>query len=299
MRLLAVAALVCAAYAHVHIRNLIIDGKVLDRGQCIRPYQSNFNFPVKGTDNKNIVCRTTSMTKDSTSICDIKAGSKLVLEFHEEESRASRAIEGKHYGPSTVALSPLDANGAGNVWFYIYKQGYDPATKKWCIDHLNANKGQLEVTIPADIADGEYLMRGEIIALHLAEKVGGAEFYPNCAQIRVSGGGSSKPKGFALPGVYQPRDKGIFFNLYDGYKSYPMPGPDVYKAGAVAQANGADGETSGATDKEVENVKTNAEDDPESTKEPSPSPSPKGPPPETPCSNRRRRRMQRARGREL
>ncbi|KAJ1721159.1 hypothetical protein LPJ61_006074, partial [Coemansia biformis] len=233
---------------------------------------SNFNFPEKGVNNKEIVCRTTKMSKDSTKVCDVKAGSKITLEFHEETSRTSRAIEGKHFGPCTVALSPLDANGEGEVWFYIYKQGYDPDRKKWCIDDLNANKGQLEITIPADIADGEYLMRGEIIALHLAEKTGGAEFYPNCVQIKVSGGGSAKPKGFAIPGVYKEDDPGIHFNLYDGYKSYPMPGPEPYKAGSSVSTG------------------------------PGPGPGPgtnKPTPPKVPCVRRQRRRQPVPRGPEL
>ncbi|KAJ1838603.1 hypothetical protein LPJ70_005391 [Coemansia sp. RSA 2708] len=178
----------CTVFAHTHIRNVIIDGKTYDRGECIRPYESNFNFPVKGVDNKQLVCRTTSMSTSSTDMCNIKAGSTITLEFHEEEDRGSRAIEGKHYGPCIAYLSKIEADGSPIGFFKIFEQGYDSSSKKWCIDDLNANDGQLEVTIPADIEDGDYILRGEIIALHLAEKKGGAEFYNNCVQLRISGG---------------------------------------------------------------------------------------------------------------
>ncbi|PIA13019.1 hypothetical protein COEREDRAFT_89911 [Coemansia reversa NRRL 1564] len=131
------------------------------------------------------------MSSTSTDICDVKAGSTITLEFHEEEDQSSRAIE----------------------------------------------DGKLDVVIPADIADGEYILRREIIALHLAEKIGGAEFYPNCAQINVVGGGVSIPKGVAIPGVYKEDDPGIHFNLYDGYDSYSIPGPQVYKSGGSLPAD--------------------------------------------------------------
>ncbi|KAJ2789579.1 hypothetical protein H4R20_007157, partial [Coemansia guatemalensis] len=165
------------------------------------------------------------MSSTSTDICDVKAGSTITMEFHEEESRSSRAIEGKHYGPCLVYMAPLASNGKGNVWFKIFEEGYNPNTEEWCIDTLNRADGQLEVVIPADIADGEYLLRGEIIALHLAEKVGGAEFYPNCAQINVVGGGTAKPPGVDILQIYNEDDPGIHFNLYDGYDSYSIPGP--------------------------------------------------------------------------
>ncbi|KAJ2777075.1 hypothetical protein H4R18_005335 [Coemansia javaensis] len=228
--LLAALVLVCSAYAHTHIRNLVVDGKTLDRGLYIRPYPEAFNFPVKGTDNPDLVCRSPNMNAASTKILDVKAGSTITLEFHEDTSPTSRGINEKHLGPCTVAMSDLSANGAGNVWFYIFKQGYDPATKKWCIDTINANRGKLDVTIPANIPDGEYLLRGEIIALHLASRPGGVEFYPNCVQIRVSGGsGTTKPKNlFAIPGVYQQTDKSMVFNVNAPYTSYPLPGPPVF-----------------------------------------------------------------------
>ncbi|KAJ2454082.1 hypothetical protein EV183_001805 [Coemansia sp. RSA 2336] len=220
-----------AAHAHTHIRNIIIDGKALDRGECIRPYESNFNFPVKGVDNEQLVCRTTSMSASKTDTCDVKAGSTMVIEFHEEMERSSRAIEGKHYGPCLAYLSKMNSDGSPEGWFKIFEQGYE--SKKWCIDHLNANDGQLEVTIPGDLQDGNYLLRGEIIALHLAEKKGGAEFYNNCVQLRITGGtGTASPKLSQIPGIYKEDDPGIYFNLYDGYSSYDIPGPKLYVSGS-------------------------------------------------------------------
>ncbi len=65
--------------------------------------------------------------------------------------------------------------------------------------------------LPEDLAPGDYLIRHEIIALHLAVSKGGAEFYPSCTQVRVSGDGSGKPQDtVTFPGAYSDSDPGIF-----------------------------------------------------------------------------------------
>lgn len=70
-----------------------------------------------------------------------------------------------------------------------------------------------KTTLPSNIAPGGYLLRHEIIALHLADSVGGAEFYASCSQINVSGSGTGKPTDselVSLPGAYTDKDPGIF-----------------------------------------------------------------------------------------
>ncbi|KAJ2083339.1 hypothetical protein H4R24_000899 [Coemansia sp. RSA 988] len=235
-------------YAHTHIRNVIIDGKVLDRGKCIRPYEKKFNFPVSSVKSPELVCRTTNMSSNATDICDIQAGATIILEFHEEEGRDSVGIDPSHEGPCLVYMAPLSSNGAGNVWFKIFEQGYDAKSNKWCIDTLDDASGKLRVTIPADIEDGDYLLRGEIIALHAASDIGGAEIFPNCVQIRVSGGGSAKPSGVAIPGVYKEDDPGILFDLESDYTTYEIPGPKVYEAESTPNPISEDGNTTVSDD---------------------------------------------------
>ncbi|KAL2176387.1 glycosyl hydrolase family 61-domain-containing protein [Thermothelomyces heterothallicus CBS 202.75] len=70
---------------------------------------------------------------------------------------------------------------SGNVWVKIEQLAYNP------------------------LAPGEYLLRHEILGLHVAGTVMGAQFYPSCTQIRVTEGGSTQlPSGIALPGAYDP-----------------------------------------------------------------------------------------------
>lgn len=86
------------------------------------------------------------------------------------------------------------------------------------------------ITIPQCIAPGQYLLRGELIALHGASSAKGAQFYMECAQINIQGGSASKtPSTVSLPGAYSANDKGILYNLYSGPKTYTAPGPAVFQ----------------------------------------------------------------------
>jgi lytic cellulose monooxygenase (C1-hydroxylating) len=53
----------------------------------------------------------------------------------------------------------------------------------WGTTDLNKCCGKMDVTIPADVPSGDYLLRAEINALHVASSVGGAQFYVSCCQF--------------------------------------------------------------------------------------------------------------------
>lgn len=71
--------------------------------------------------------------------------------------------------------------------------------------------------IPSCLKSGYYLVRHEIIALHASSQYPGAQFYPGCHQLQVTGGGSTVPSSnlVAFPGAYKGSDPGI---TYDAYK---------------------------------------------------------------------------------
>lgn len=91
------------------------------------------------------------------------------------------------------------------------------------------NGAKAVAKLPANLAPGNYLVRHEIIALHLASGFQGAEFYPSCTQIRVSGNGNGRPNNNELvsfPGAYSDNDAGIQLNPY-GNGAYNFPGPAI------------------------------------------------------------------------
>ncbi len=86
-------------------------------------------------------------------------------------------------------------------------------------DHLISdavNGAAAEVTLPSNLAAGNYLIRHEIIALHNAQAEGGAEFYASCTQLKVGGSGTGTPSSndlVQLPGAYSDTDPGILIDV--------------------------------------------------------------------------------------
>ncbi|KAJ2006194.1 hypothetical protein GGI04_001961 [Coemansia thaxteri] len=155
--------------------------------------------------------------------------------MHEGDDLKSRFIEPAHKGPCMVYLAPLESDGVGKVWFKIFEDGYDLTTKKFCTEKMMDTKGKLDIVIPEDIPQGNYLMRTEVIALHTADEryAGnddgpGAELFPNCAQIFLISKGTANPEKYEIPGIYGFDDPGILINIYDPIKSYKIPGPPLY-----------------------------------------------------------------------
>lgn len=80
--------------------------------------------------------------------------------------------------------------------------------------------------------DGEYLLRVEHIALHMAMQADKAQFYISCSQIKITGDGSGTPGPLvSLPGAYKSNDLGILVNLEAIQPTaYTPPGPPVWGA---------------------------------------------------------------------
>ncbi|CAG7846131.1 SubName: Full=Related to endoglucanase B {ECO:0000313/EMBL:CCA66803.1} [Serendipita indica DSM 11827] len=100
------------------------------------------------------------------------------------------------------------------------------------IGYLVANNFTASVTIPSKLAAGEYLLRHELLALHGATSVGGAQFYPVYIQLIVTRGGSASPSDLAFPGAYSATDPGIYFNPFQGdaaNQKYVGPGGPVHQ----------------------------------------------------------------------
>ncbi|KAK7756311.1 hypothetical protein SLS62_001537 [Diatrype stigma] len=142
-----------------------------------------------------------------------------------------------HPGPTQYYLAKVPEgqsaatwDGAGSVWFKIHATTPTVDANKQ-MTWPGQNEYQLtNATIPASTPDGEYLLRVDQIALHMASQPNGAQFYLACSQIRITGGGSGTPGPLvAFPGAYKTDDPGILVDLYrlqDGV--YVPPGPEVW-----------------------------------------------------------------------
>lgn len=108
-------------------------------------------------------------------------------------------------------------------WFGLANERFIPfalqAIVKLPLTVTFTGKTTINVQIPKCLADGEYFLRVEHVALHGASSPGGAQLYISCAQLRVSGGtGMYKPNLMSFPGAYSANDPGLVVNIY-----YPVP----------------------------------------------------------------------------
>ncbi|KAK7961903.1 uncharacterized protein PG986_002728 [Apiospora aurea] len=163
----------------------------------------------------------------------VKAGDKVGFKLWFNEN-----IE--HPGPGFVYMSkaPGSVNsyeGDGD-WFKVAESGLCGGGKAntdaaWC----TWQKDRIEYTIPKTIPPGEYLVRVEHIAIHESH-VGKAQFYMECAQLKVEGPGGGVPGPLVkIPGMYKAADPGIAYNKWTPNPApYIMPGPAVWTDGATS-----------------------------------------------------------------
>jgi len=149
-----------------------------------------------------------------------------------------------HKGPVIDYLA--SCNGACSTvdktaleFFKIDEQGLisdTTAPGTWASDDLISNNNSWVITIPTGIASGPYVLRHEIIALHSAGSIDGAQNYPQCINLEVTGGGSDVPAGTLGEALYKDTDPGISVNIYTTGLSYVIPGPTLYSGGSGAVA---------------------------------------------------------------
>ncbi|KAK3903717.1 glycoside hydrolase [Staphylotrichum tortipilum] len=139
-----------------------------------------------------------------------------------------------HPGPMSFYLARVPDgqsvsswNGDGAVWFKVYHEQPNFGSQ---LTWSSNGKTSFTVPIPSCIKAGYYLLRAEHIALHSASTSGGAQFYISCAQIGITGGGSTDPSNkVAFPGAYKASDPGILINInWPIPTSYKNPGPAVF-----------------------------------------------------------------------
>ncbi|KAF5387879.1 hypothetical protein D9615_000830 [Tricholomella constricta] len=232
---LAVSLLATAALANAHFTMQYLWSNGVDEGKNVYIRVPPSNSPVTDVTSTDLTCNVNGLSGAGVSTLTIPAGATMTFEWHQHDQRTGEdPISAGHKGPVQVyiAKAPSTAasfNGQGAVWTKIYSAGLlNPTTQQWATDVVNANSGKHSVTIPASLPAGEYLLRAEIIALHVASSYPGAQIYIGCAQVKISGGGSANPPKVALPGAYKGSDPGITFNLYNNPQSYTAPGPAVW-----------------------------------------------------------------------
>lgn len=226
-------AFVSAVSAHQNWHQLWVNDVTPGYQAGIRMPPSN--SPVTDVTSNDIVCNVGGSTVPS-GVDTIPANEGDTIKVQWDQSG--------HPGPITHSLfGPVDdasqATGIGAGWFKIDELDY--VDGKWANEIMGAANMSREFKLPTGLASGEYLLRSEMLALHGAQTVGGAQFYIGCGQLKITGTGSkgSCTPTIELPGAYNENDANIYIpNVYNGFDAtnYTAPGAAIATCGGSGGA---------------------------------------------------------------
>ncbi|KAB5539425.1 family 61 glycosyl hydrolase [Coniochaeta sp. 2T2.1] len=230
---LAAVASVSTTSAHTIFVQLTANGKTNPVSYGIRT--PSYDGPQTDVNSNNLACNgPPNPTTPSKDTIQVTAGSDVTAVWrHTLTSGPNDVMDAGHKGPVMAYLKKVtDAksdSGVGGGWFKIQEEGL--SNGKWGTDTVINNKGNHVIRIPECIANGQYLLRAEMIALHGARSVNGAQLYMECAQLNITGGtGTGSPKTYSIPGIYKSNDPGLLLDIYNVKQpfSYVIPGPPKF-----------------------------------------------------------------------
>ncbi|KAI0781783.1 glycosyl hydrolase family 61-domain-containing protein [Abortiporus biennis] len=240
---LASAGVLPQALAHGGVLSYKIDGSIFQGwapynspvGQTTiqRPW-SSYN-PITVATDPTIACNDDGTSGALQLTTTAQAGSPITAYWNQVWPHAQ--------GPMLTYLAQCPGSTCTGVnantlkWFKIDEAGLLSGTVGdgyWGSGKMIDQNSSWTTTIPSSVPSGNYLIRFETIALHSMP----AQFYPECAQIQITGGGSLAPTAAELvsfPGAYQQTDPGVTIDIYtndaQSQTTYVIPGPPLY-AGA-------------------------------------------------------------------
>ncbi|KAM0241535.1 hypothetical protein ACHAP5_007491 [Fusarium lateritium] len=240
----AALAMATTVSAHAQVYGLWVNGKDQGDGRSVYIRSPENNNPVKDLSSPNLVCNTNG-AKAAPKFAKAAAGDEVTFEWY-HDNRGDDIIDGSHKGPIITYVAPYtETAGTGAIWTKIAEDGYDGS--EWAVTRLIKAKGKATFTLPSALKAGKYLVRQEIIAHHEsndaynANPARGAQFYPSCAQIEVTGSGTAVPdEKFDFNKGYTYSDKGIVFDIYSFSGSYSIPGPAVWKGTSTGASSGSE-----------------------------------------------------------
>ncbi|KAF3004615.1 hypothetical protein E8E14_008578 [Neopestalotiopsis sp. 37M] len=179
---------------------------------------TNNNSPVLDLASNDLRCNVGGATGANTTTIEVAAGSPFTFTL-------DQAVY--HQGPISLYMSKAPSSAAeydgSGDWFKTFDWGpkFSNGQASWTMS------GSYSSTIPTCIPAGEYLLRIQSLAIHNPGST--PQFYISCAQVKVTGGGSTTPSTTAkIPGFVKATDPGYTANIYNNFNSYTVPGPAVF-----------------------------------------------------------------------
>ncbi|KAF9465058.1 glycoside hydrolase family 61 protein [Collybia nuda] len=187
--------------------------------------------PITNPTSGTIPCNTNGANLGANQLsATVAAGSKVIAYWNPWPHTIGPVMVYMAKCPSSCT----SATPSSLSWFKIDQAGLISGTLTsgtWAMGQLVSNNNSWTSTIPASLPAGEYMIRHELLALHTSNQ---PQFYPECAQLKVTGGGSSSPSSSYLvkfPGAYSTSDPGVTIDIYSQptVTTYKIPGPAVWK----------------------------------------------------------------------
>ncbi|KAK5661061.1 hypothetical protein OQA88_12440 [Cercophora sp. LCS_1] len=229
MKLSSLILAATVAQAHYTFPRLVINGVQEEKDWSVTRMTKNAQSK-QGIENPTAADIRCYSSSNAANIATVPAGSTIHYISTQQVN---------HPGPTQYYLAKVPAgqsatkwDGSGAVWFKFFTTMPEIDRNKqltWPGQNLYRT---VNATIPTSVPDGEYLLRVEHIALHMAMQANKAQFYLSCSQIKITGGGNGTPGPLvSLPGAYKTNDPGILVNLGAIQPSaYVPPGPAVWSA---------------------------------------------------------------------
>jgi cellulase len=248
--ILAIAAFAGTALAHGTVSGVLADGKYFPGWKNDYHYSGTIPKDVVGwssegldngyvggdrtpIDGPDIICHINA--KPAAAAASVKAGGTLDFQWTKWPD--------SHVGPMITYVAKCDGDSCATAdktalkWAKIEEAGF--ANNKWAAIDMIANNNTWSVKVPETLAAGSYVFRHETIALHSAKAVGGAQNYPFCLNIDVTGSGTATPDGVLGTALYTASEKGIVWDVYQSDNTqYPIPGPKLWD-GAAGSGSGS------------------------------------------------------------
>ncbi|KAJ6627625.1 glycosyl hydrolase family 61-domain-containing protein [Mycena sp. CBHHK59/15] len=256
----AVAALVTKASAHYIWPQLIVGGVNTTAWQYVRESNNWQDLnPLTDVTLTDVRCYDSTQSGTASTV-NVTAGSTIGFTVSGNPSNLYHAGVVNVYmakAPTGTDVSKWD--GSGNVWFKVFQI---PAVTDGGTTITFPSTGMTEVNfqIPAQTPSGQYLVRVEHIALHVASSFAGAQFYIACAQLQVSNGGTGTPGPLvSFPGAYTGNEPGILINIYWPIPTtYIQPGPAVWPATGSSSSTATTPPASSSTTTKASSTTTKA-----------------------------------------
>ncbi|TVY84317.1 putative endo-beta-1,4-glucanase D [Lachnellula suecica] len=232
------AALSTQVSGHYIFDQFTYGGTLFPAYQYIRK-NTNDNSPVTDLTSDDLRCNVGGETGGSTQTITVKAGAAFSF---------TSDIAVYHDGPLSMYMAKAPSgttaatfDGSGQVWFKIMDLGptFASGTATWPLAQTYSYH------IPSALPNGDYLLRIQQLAIHNPYPAGTPQFYIECAQVTVTGGGSGTPSPLvSIPGFITGTEPGYTVNIYSDFTNYTVPGPAVW---AGEDATGGSGGGSAST----------------------------------------------------